>query len=510
MTRETHIIDITPDQSLMPKLGQSGYSVPQAIAELVDNAIDARMDGEGLRISLKIGKNEVSVADNGQGMDREEVQAAMVLGRSSKKDQLGEFGLGLKTSCTSLGTAFSVTTSKAGVPFEYVIEYDENEWVQSDDLWKIKLEVAAREAEHHYTVIKVIGLRRYYPGMADNITRDLQRRFAPFIANGDVEITVNKKPCRPETHDLLEDSRQEFEIEDRLGHRVRGWYGLLKQGSNKGYYGFHTYRRGRMITTYDKIAIGEHPTISRIIGEIHLDEVPVTHNKREFIKTSEEYAAAVETLKAEFQELLRRARQKASSDMLNRSVKNEMERWKDSLARAVQAGELKPYTAQVTTPSEAKRDPEGEELLLVDVEQRQSPESSSEPAMDEASPRERLPRMTHKKLRHAVKVKGKTVDFRHEFAPLGAKASWKNWSYDVASGLDVYTNQDFPAYFVTKDKAFYAAIHIAESIAELFVQEAGASAEEMDDIKQLILRKAAAVKDQWIEEEPEAVGPDCG
>lgn len=93
------------------------------------------------------------------------------------------------------------------------------------------------------------------------------------------------------------------------------------------------------------------------------------------------------------------------------------------------------------------------------------------------------------------------VDFRHQFAPLGEKASRKSWSYDQATGLDIYTNQDFPAYFVTKDKAFYAAIHIAESIAELFVQEAGASSEKMGDIKQLILRKAAAVKDQWIDEE---------
>lgn len=105
MARQTEIIDVTPDQTLMPKLGQSGYSVPQAIAELVDNAIDARIEGEPLTIAIKIGKNEITVSDNGQGMDRDEMHSAMVLGYSTKKDQLGEFGLGLKTSCTSLGNA---------------------------------------------------------------------------------------------------------------------------------------------------------------------------------------------------------------------------------------------------------------------------------------------------------------------------------------------------------------------------------------------------------------------
>ena len=49
--------DITPDLSLMPKLGQSGYSSPQAIAELVDNSIDARISSKLLKINIKIDRN---------------------------------------------------------------------------------------------------------------------------------------------------------------------------------------------------------------------------------------------------------------------------------------------------------------------------------------------------------------------------------------------------------------------------------------------------------------------
>src|SRR5665647_3562020 len=120
MASTTEIIDVTPDQTLMPKLGKSGYSIPQAIAELLDNAIDARIEGELLHIAVTLKAGEFIVADDGMGMDREGITNSMILGRSSKRDMLGEFGLGLKTACTSLGKSFSVASSKLSQPFEYL------------------------------------------------------------------------------------------------------------------------------------------------------------------------------------------------------------------------------------------------------------------------------------------------------------------------------------------------------------------------------------------------------
>ena len=61
----TEEIDITPDISLMPKLSFTGYSAPQAIAELVDNSIDARIEGLKLKVSVTIKKDSITVADNG-------------------------------------------------------------------------------------------------------------------------------------------------------------------------------------------------------------------------------------------------------------------------------------------------------------------------------------------------------------------------------------------------------------------------------------------------------------
>ncbi|GAF78558.1 unnamed protein product, partial [marine sediment metagenome] len=159
------------------------------------------------------------------------------------------------------------------------------------------------------------------------------------------------------------------------------------------------------------------------------------------------------------------------------------------------------------TPSEPLRDESGDEVA--DVEEPEKQEKSKEPlsVKEPISLRERIPKQKRKKPRHVVRVKGKNVEFRHEFAPLGEKEAWSRWTFEKSTGLVVYTNTDFPAYFTTKDKPFYAAIHIAEAISALLVQETGSGPEEADDIKQLILRKAAAVKDEWIEEvEDEAEG----
>ena len=57
-----------------------------------------------------------------------------------------------------------------------------------------------------------------------------------------------------------------------------------------------------------------------------------------------------------------------------------------------------------------------------------------------------------------------------------------------------YANTDFPAYSATKDTVFYAVVHIAEGISEFFVQAAQEEFANVDELKQVILRKAAMLK----------------
>ncbi len=64
-------VDITPDLTLLKKAGQQNYRIPDAVAELVDNEIDARLPDQKLivAVTLQMGKSpRIAVEGNGSGM----------------------------------------------------------------------------------------------------------------------------------------------------------------------------------------------------------------------------------------------------------------------------------------------------------------------------------------------------------------------------------------------------------------------------------------------------------
>ncbi len=488
-------IDITPDVSLMPKLGYAGYSAPQAIGELVDNAIDARNDNALLKVNINIQGDSISVADNGSGMDKEIASKALVLAFSKKQGKLGEFGLGLKTACLSMGDYFEIITTSLGDSLEYQICFDRKAWEMSDKGWSVPLRKKETRTESHFTIININKLKIFYPNLHNYIRADLKKRYAPFIRTGEVEIKVNGKCCEPESFLLIEETKKEFNISLKSGRSITGWYALLKEGSQKGLYGFHTFRRGRMITTYDKIGFDPHPTLARIIGEIHMDHVPVTHNKREFIKESSEYKEAEVSLREELKDIVRLARRKANQDTVTPEVKREVDVWKDKIGESLRSEEFKNYTARLKN-IEVVADPNGSELKNVEVEKREEKKAETKPKPELKDEKERVPRETHLQKKHIIRIKGKNIEFRHSFSPLGVKESWKTYTFETEKGLDIYTNTDFPAYLVTRDKPFYAVIHIAEAISEVLVQAAQEDIANIDELKQLILRKASELKAQ--------------
>jgi len=124
MSKETKYIDITPHRSILTKISQTGYSIQEALSELIDNAIDARIPEKELLVTVDISKDVITVTDNGTGMTEEQAGKSIRLGFSEKKQQLGEFGLGLKTSTSFLGQGFTLTTSQLGGDQEYTIKYD--------------------------------------------------------------------------------------------------------------------------------------------------------------------------------------------------------------------------------------------------------------------------------------------------------------------------------------------------------------------------------------------------
>jgi len=80
-----------------------GYELPQAIADLVDNSIEA--NATEVRVDLAFGGADswIRIADNGNGMDTETITESLRIGsmRDYREDDLGKFGFGLKTASLS-------------------------------------------------------------------------------------------------------------------------------------------------------------------------------------------------------------------------------------------------------------------------------------------------------------------------------------------------------------------------------------------------------------------------
>ena len=92
--------------SLLESLRAFGYSLPTAIADLVDNSLTASATRIDVRFHWSGGASSVSIVDDGRGMSRERLVEALRPGSLSPlaaRDQkdLGRYGLGLKTASFS-------------------------------------------------------------------------------------------------------------------------------------------------------------------------------------------------------------------------------------------------------------------------------------------------------------------------------------------------------------------------------------------------------------------------
>ena len=115
------LIEIVPSaHRLMGSLRDIGYDLATAVADIVDNSVDA--GAEEIRIDLVHAGSEswIRIADDGVGMTERGLDEAMRYGsrRAYGAEELGRFGLGLKTAslsqCRSL-TVASRTTMRARV-----------------------------------------------------------------------------------------------------------------------------------------------------------------------------------------------------------------------------------------------------------------------------------------------------------------------------------------------------------------------------------------------------------
>jgi anti-sigma regulatory factor (Ser/Thr protein kinase) len=210
---------------LITSLRDMGYDFAAAVADVVDNSIEANATKVDIAVHFEGDDSWVRITDNGTGMKPAQIREALRYGAEREydaKEALGKFGLGLKTASMSQCQRLTVA-SRSSVERAEVFAYSWNlDHVMATNKWEI-LEVDRDEnpdllhgplLEHTGTTVlwqrldRILGYKHPYGEMAkkrlSGMCRELEEHLAMVFhryISGEagrrkVRLTVNGNPVR--------------------------------------------------------------------------------------------------------------------------------------------------------------------------------------------------------------------------------------------------------------------------------------------------------------------------
>jgi len=499
MTIRTKRINITPDKTLFPKMGNTGYTVAEALSELIDNSIDAREENRSLEINIKIDKQKghILVEDNGRGMNEEVASNSIKLGASSKKTgELGQFGIGLKSACMSLGKKFTLETSSKGSNEEYILVFDEDEFIANGSWSDFEIKIKkGTDINRSFTKIKIEKLRiKFYGTFFDILKRHLRERFTPFIANKEVKIKVNNDEIKVELFEIFPDSKKEFEIKLSNSEKIKGWTGILKIGSVERS-GFNIYRYNRLIRVHEKLGYVYHPSKMSITGEIFIntDSIPVTINKREFDTKNEFYIEFFEKFSEHLKPILAEVQKRQQEEKIKDLPREIKETLKDNILKALNKTEE--FKELAFPGSEMKRRSKDKKGVLSEKEIRESPVNKIGTVENESTEnKKRTPKKTSSQKVRFITIAGERYRFDYEWGALDEFIAKQAYLDKEKNTIMVILNTRYHILkTIPKPDFFYHVIFLAEGIVEVFLKENKFSLEKVISLRDKLTQKLADI-----------------
>ena len=288
-----------PSPRLMETIGATNQKPAEAIGELVANSFDARIDTEKLSIVVDMRDGKIIVLDNGKGMTSEVLERAVCIAEDMSRyierseGAKGHFGMGFKTSCSTLGRYYEIFTRPVGENREYHVGFDISDYSRRPagaDAWDIVIEdeepsdsSPLGKAEHGTAF--VISRLKDKNIIVSAVLSYLGEAFKGHLETGDKIILIDDSgtyEAEPKKYNFIKGTR--IEINEVFGpndkYKVTGWMALDSQIHNDGLYGFNIYRHNQLVEKWNKSWFRSHLMTSRIIGEVNMDFLDATFYKQ--------------------------------------------------------------------------------------------------------------------------------------------------------------------------------------------------------------------------------------
>lgn len=280
-----------------------GYNLSTAIADIVDNSISASAKVIELDYSWDGSDSHISILDNGNGMNLGELIQAMTPGSKDPEEirsenDLGRFGMGLKTASFSQCKRLTVITKKKGYQtikrcwdIDYINKVEE--WVLLDYISDFKILERLNDFESG-TIVLWEGLDRIVGNAQKNnesvknafyqemsvVKEHLGLVFHRFIENSTISICSNShiiESWNPFLYNLT--TKPEMGQPEKLNNRVEVTYYILphmsrishdeyeKSGGPLGWFnqqGFYIYRGDRLLVSGDWLGLEKKRDYSKL------------------------------------------------------------------------------------------------------------------------------------------------------------------------------------------------------------------------------------------------------
>lgn len=270
----------------------------QAFLELVDNAVDNRIEGKPLIVRIRVSKSELVVHNQGgKGLDEEGLRKFFVWGYSEKTShEIGFYGVGGKSAMGYLGKSIEVFCSSPGSAYEIKVSDPSWDSREGEDLKEYPPEVKPAFTKEGYFRVRISNLTRDVN--ASSLGTKLSDIYRPLLLDGSVSILVNGKQIQPIDIKYVTDDPtlkpKTYSVHTRTGETFIMKVGVLEPGQ-KVKPGIRCYYRGRLMEEeqfFGHPIPAKMPQVSRLTGEAHLDFVSPTPNKSSFIHSSVEWEQA--------------------------------------------------------------------------------------------------------------------------------------------------------------------------------------------------------------------------